>query len=139
MAPLLEDYKFLNMVWIKEELGRKNGNIIEEIKRAKSERLANWKAPGPDGVQGFWLKKLTSLHDRIAEQADDVLNGRKAIAEWMMLGKKNVVFKDPAKGYAVDNRTIARWRHLTTTTRIQFGFALLFKLRLLFLNPQRDW
>ena len=70
--------------------------------------MANWKAPGPDGVQGFWLKKLTSLHDRIAEQADDVLNGRKAIAEWMMLGKKIVVFKDPAKGYAVDNRTIAR-------------------------------
>ena len=90
MAPLLEDYKFLNMDWIKEELRRKNGNIIEEIKRAKTERLANWKAPGPDGVQGFWLKKLTSLNDQIAEQVDDVLNGRKAIAEWMMLGKKNV-------------------------------------------------
>ena len=48
------------------------------------------------------MKKLTSLHDRIAEQLDDVLNGRKVIAEWMTLGKKkNVVFKDPGNG--VDN------------------------------------
>ena len=32
------------------------------------------------------------------------------------------------------NRTIARWRYLTTTTRIHFGFALLFK----FVNPAED-
>ena len=48
------------------------------------------------------MKKLTFLHDRIAEQLDDVLNGRKVIAEWMTLSKKkNVVFKDPGNG--VDN------------------------------------
>ena len=35
---------------------------------------------------------------------------------------------------SVANRTIARWRHLTTTTRIHFGFALLFK----FVNPAED-
>ena len=32
------------------------------------------------------------------------------------------------------NRTIARWRYLTTTTRIHFGFSLLFK----FVNPTED-
>ena len=32
------------------------------------------------------------------------------------------------------NRTIARGRYLTTTTRIHFGFALLFK----FVNPAED-
>ena len=37
------------------------------------------------------------------------------------------------------NRTIARWRHLTTTTRILDFVVFLCKLRLLFLNPQRDW
>ena len=48
------------------------------------------------------MNKLTSLHDRIAEQLDDVLNQRKVIAEWMTLhGQKNVVFKDPGNG--VDN------------------------------------
>ena len=33
------------------------------------------------------------------------------------------------------NRTIARWRYLTTTTTIHFGFALLFK----FVNPAEDY
>ena len=37
------------------------------------------------------------------------------------------------------NRTIARWRHFTTTTRILEFVVFLCKLRLLFLNPQRDW
>ena len=37
------------------------------------------------------MKKLTSLHDRIAEQLDDVLNGKKVIAEWMTPGKKKML------------------------------------------------
>ena len=37
------------------------------------------------------------------------------------------------------NRTIARWRHFTTTTRILEFVVFFCKLRLLFLNPQRDW
>ena len=37
------------------------------------------------------------------------------------------------------NRTIARWRHLTTTTRILEFVVFLCKLRLLFFNPQWDW
>ena len=45
------------------------------------------------------LKKLTSLHDRIAEQLDDVLNGRKVIAEWMTLGKKKMCLKTLGMGY----------------------------------------
>ena len=44
----------------KGELRRKNGNVkqdnatvTKEMIRAQSKRMANWKAPGPDGVQGF--------------------------------------------------------------------------------------
>ena len=37
------------------------------------------------------------------------------------------------------NRTIARWHHFTTTTRILEFVVFLCKLRLLFFNPQRDW
>ena len=93
-----------------EELRRKKRNvkqdnvtITEEKIRSQSKRMANWKAPGPDGVQGVWLKKLTSLHGRIAEQLDDVLNGRKVVPEWMTLGKTILCLKDPDKGNVVDN------------------------------------
>ena len=54
------------------------------------------------------MKKLTSLHDRIAEQLDDVLNGRKVIAEWMTLGKKIVELKDPGnRGRQLSSNTMS--------------------------------
>ena len=28
-------------------------------------KMPNWKAPGPDNVQGYWLKNLTPLHDNL--------------------------------------------------------------------------
>ena len=36
--------------------------------------------------------------------------------------------------WLTDNRPFSRWRHLTTTTRIHFVFALLLK----FVNPAED-
>ena len=31
-------------------------------------RIPNWKSPGPDLVQGFWLKDFSSLHERVRLQ-----------------------------------------------------------------------
>ena len=28
-------------------------------------RMPNWKSPGPDLVQEFWLKNISTLHERI--------------------------------------------------------------------------
>ena len=33
-------------------------------------KIPNWKITVPDGVQGYWLKKLTALHERI--EMDDI-------------------------------------------------------------------
>ena len=30
-------------------------------------RLSNWKAAGPDHVQGFWFKKATGLHPKLKQ------------------------------------------------------------------------
>ena len=31
-------------------------------------RMPNWKSPGPDLVQGFWLKNFHSLHEKVRLQ-----------------------------------------------------------------------
>ena len=31
-------------------------------------RMPNWKSPGRDLVQGFWLKNFSSLHERVRLQ-----------------------------------------------------------------------
>ena len=36
--------------------------IKEQVKK-----IPNWRSPGPDGTQGYWLKKLTILHECIAK------------------------------------------------------------------------
>ena len=56
--------------------------VTERVKKTP-----NWKAPGPDGVQGYWLKKLTSLHDRIAEQICELGNNRAPLPVWMTTGR----------------------------------------------------
>ena len=38
---------------------------VESIRKCVS-GMSNWKVPGPDGVQGFWFKRMTNLHDRLA-------------------------------------------------------------------------
>ena len=30
--------------------------------------MPNWNSPGPDLVQGFWLKNFNSLHERVRLQ-----------------------------------------------------------------------
>ena len=45
--------------------------------------MPNWKAPGRDGVQGFWIKNLTSLYNNTGEQLDGVLNANKMLPGWM--------------------------------------------------------
>ena len=36
-------------------------------------RMPNWKSPGPDLVQGFWLKSFSNLHERIKVAAKRML------------------------------------------------------------------
>ena len=66
-------------------------------------RMTNWKAPGMDGVQVFWLKKLTSLYERIAEQLSLIVNRDASLPHWLTLGRTSLYLKDPKKWNAVDN------------------------------------
>ena len=63
----------------------------------------SWKASGPDGVQGYWIKKLTGLHQKVATQLDDMVNDRVAILAWMTSGKTLLCVNNLEKGYAVEN------------------------------------
>ena len=37
-------------------------------------RMPNWKSPGPDLVQGFWLKNFSGLHERVRLQLKECLD-----------------------------------------------------------------
>ena len=94
-------------------------HISKDKVQMQSRKMPNWKAPGPEGVlQGFWIKKLTACHQRIAEQLDKVLNEDAELPEWMTCGRTVLCLNDPARGNAADNfRPISRlplmWKLMT--------------------------
>ena len=65
--------------------------------------IPNWKAPGPDGVQGYWIKKLTALHERMADHMNDLINNRITIPVWVKTIRTVLCQKDQERGSAVDN------------------------------------
>ncbi|XP_063595811.1 uncharacterized protein LOC134772703 [Penaeus indicus] len=77
--------------------------ITVEMVKTQSRKIPNWKAPGRDGVQGYWIKQLSSLHERIANQLNEIISGANRLPEWMVYGRTVLCQKDPAKGRAVDN------------------------------------
>ena len=80
-------------------------------------RMANWKAPGPDGVRGFWFKKLSSVHCLIVKALQRCIT-EGDVPGWMTKGRTVLIQKDPAKGTVASNyRPIAclllMWKLLT--------------------------
>ena len=80
--------------------------------------MPNWKAPELDGVQGYWIKNLTNLHQRIAGPMNSILMGEESLPEWMTHGRTVLCQKDPTKGNAAGNyRSITclrlMWKLLT--------------------------
>ena len=63
----------------------------------QTRKIPYWKCPGPDGVQGYWLKNFTALHERIADQLNDMINNGVEIPKWMTTGKTVLCQKDPSK------------------------------------------
>ena len=79
-----------------------NISITKESAAHYVKRIPNRKAPGPDLVQGFWLKHFTSLHQRIAHQLQDCLL-RGNVPKWMTRSRTVLIMKDPEKGTSPGN------------------------------------
>ena len=58
--------------------------------------MPNWKSPGPDLVQRFWLKNFSSLHERERLQLKECLDSR-------FVGRTSLLQKDKSKGNVASN------------------------------------
>ena len=60
-------------------------------------RMPNWKSPGPDLVQGLWLKNFSSLHERVRLQLKECLD-RGFVPSWLTRRRSSLLQKDKSKG-----------------------------------------
>ena len=65
-------------------------------------RIPNWNSPGPDLVQGFWLKSFISLHERVRFQLRECLDSR-LVSSWLTRGRTLLLQKDKRKGNVASN------------------------------------
>lgn len=77
--------------------------ITEKDIKSKVKKMPNWKSPGPDQIQGFWLKYLTSLHGRLASQFQAIVDYPDSVPPWLTQGRTVLIQKDPAKGTTPSN------------------------------------
>ena len=70
--------------------------------RKQLKKMPNWKSPGPDGLQGYWVKNFTSCHERLALQLRNCMSSAQ-IPDWLTTGKTTLVMKDKDKGGQVTN------------------------------------
>ena len=75
---------------------------VEKVTK-QCRKMPNWKAPGKDGVQGYWIKNLSNLHERIAVQISKILMGDDSLPACMTHGRIVLCQKDPRQGNAVEN------------------------------------
>ena len=62
-------------------------------------RMKNWKSHGLDGLHGFWIKYLTSLHDCLRFCFNWLLTSKgTAIDPWLLQGKTTLIMKNKQIG-----------------------------------------
>ncbi|XP_031338165.1 uncharacterized protein LOC116167068 [Photinus pyralis] len=90
---------------INEEAVRINdmacSQITEETLTSQMSKIHNWKSPGPDKIHNFWLKKLTSMHPKLLEIFNNILDNPQNLPDKICEGvtylkPKNPNTKNPA-------------------------------------------
>ena len=112
---------------LKEEmvkLEQQNVVINEDEVKKQCSKMPNWKAPRHDGVQGFWIKRLDKMHQRIATKLNEILEGAKEILSWVTYERTVLCPKEPAKGNFVENfrpitSLLLMWKLLTSIILFQ--------------------
>ena len=119
--PVAEESKqFWGNIWSQSADHKKDGKWLQDLrsevnvkKQEKIDitagslkkilgRMLNWKSPGPDLVQGFWLKNFSSLHERVRLQPKECLDIR-FVPSWLTRGTTLLLQKDKSKGNVASN------------------------------------
>ena len=88
---------------VNDERSQERVSISVEKIRKQCRKIPNWKAPRRNSVQGYWIKNLGSLHQRVSSQMNRILMGEDDLSEWMTHDRTVLCQKDPQKGNTADN------------------------------------
>ena len=77
-----------------EEIIKRVGVSVEEVKQAIGKKR-NWSGAGRDKIRNYWWKKLTVVHDQIAEAYENIINNaRETDIKWLVMGETELIQKE---------------------------------------------
>ena len=77
-----------------EEIIKRVGVSVEEVKQAIGKKR-NWSGAGRDKIHNYWWKKLTVVHDQIAEAYENIINNaRETDIKWLVMGETELIQKE---------------------------------------------
>ena len=94
--------------WLKDLQSEVNVTKQEKVEITKESlkkllgSIPNWKLPGPDLLQGFWLKNFSSLRGRVRSQLKKCLNSG-FVSSWLTKGRTTLFQKYKSKGNIASN------------------------------------
>ena len=88
---------------VNNERPKERVSISVEKIRKQCIKIPNLKTPGREGVRGYWIKSLSSLHERVSSQMNRIFMGEDDLPEWMTHGCTVFCQKDPQKDNTTDN------------------------------------
>jgi hypothetical protein len=82
---------------------QKQTSIAAEQMQKVLRTMKNWKAPGPDMVHAFWLKKLTSVHNAMVKSLQNILTGEEELPLWLSNGTTHLLLKEGKDSWDPNN------------------------------------
>ena len=73
-----------------------------DITTGSLKKILGRKSPGPDLVQGFWLKNFRSLHERVRLELKECLDSG-VVPSWLARARTSLLQKDKSKGNVASN------------------------------------
>ena len=89
-----EWYRELEKSYIPNTALHKDYEITDEVFNKYVKRMPNNKAPGPDLIVPFWIKKLTPLHSHIQSLLRESYNGVLELPDWLITSRTILTAKN---------------------------------------------
>ena len=77
-----------------------------EAWRLAADKQSPWKAPGPDGVAAYWLKRFGGLVEQMMSQVEAIIEGRDGFPHWFVRGRMVLLPKRSEASVPADFRPI---------------------------------
>ena len=61
-------------------------------------KCKSWKAPGPDGIQGYWMKAFPKISMVLGQTMWAAIKHPSRIQDWLVRGKTVLILKEGCKG-----------------------------------------